>query len=308
MVCQNCGMKSEVQYRFCQKCGSPLGSHIGESAPKTTFSKSAGQEKLPIWRRLMRGWSPSLLVAVLMIIGGLIFCWIGYSLIENSTFLQMIDMRNSEYAGIYGRVGLTQGQWIMAILGIIINVGGIVSAYIGIVSSLDKVKPANRQNSFVAKLIAIVLCVLTFFVMVVLNVLFLDGKGKMSIWDYLILCAICKAIWRGIVGSKKTTERALSDVQKKDAYSNEFSSVSDGNLGRPTHEITCRKSDRQLSQSPIRIDSQVEIGKTKVNTIRLNCPHCKMELEAPALIEDGRRVSCPYCETRFEYCAQTDSE
>jgi hypothetical protein len=113
-----------------------------------------------------------------MIIGGVIVGGIGYSLVDNSTFLQMINMRDSEYARIYGHVGMTQGQWIMAILGVIIHIVGIVLAYIGIVSSLDRVKPANRQNSFIAKLIAIVLCVGVFFAAIVIRVLLPTARAE----------------------------------------------------------------------------------------------------------------------------------
>lgn len=208
MFCQKCGMKAESGYRFCQRCGAPLDSSINRSKTESAVPKVQPEEKLPLWKRLLGGKHPSCWVSVLMIIGGVIVGGIGYSLVDNSTFLQMINMRDSEYARIYGHVGMTQGQWVMAILGVIIHIVGIVSVYIGIVASLDRVKPANRQNSFIAKLIAIVLCVGVFFAAIVIRVLLTDGKGRMSIWDYLILCAIWRAIWRGIVGTKMQNEES----------------------------------------------------------------------------------------------------
>lgn len=206
MFCQKCGMEAESGYRFCQRCGVPLNSSLNKSKTENAVPKVLSQEKFPLWRRLLGGRNPSYLVSVLMIIGGVIVCGIGYSLVDNSTFLQMINMRDFEYARIYGHVGMTQRQWSMAIFGLIINIVGIVSAYIGIVASLDRVKPTNLQNPFIAKLIAIVLCAVVFFMAIVIRILLTDGKGRMSIWDYLILYAIWRAIWRGIVGTKTTNK------------------------------------------------------------------------------------------------------
>ena len=205
MYCQFCGKPVGEDFSFCPSCGRRLpnkehdeqGIRDRVRCNETPLSR----EKMPIWQRLLGGRRPSIGISLLMIIAGLIICGIGYAFIGDSTIQQWSSMRDSEYAKVYGHVGMTSGQWIVAIVGAITNILGIVMAYIGIVALLDRVRPANRQNSVAAKIVAIVLCVAVFVAATFILTL-LDIKGPMSIWDFLILCAIWRAIWVGIVGHK----------------------------------------------------------------------------------------------------------
>ena len=90
-------------------------------------------------------------------------------------------------------------------IGIAINVTGIVVAYIAIKSCMDRIPSANRQDSGVAKAIAILLCLVAFVIASLLKSAI--GGTRLSIWDYLILCAVWRGIWRGIVGVKKKTKQ-----------------------------------------------------------------------------------------------------
>lgn len=144
-------------------------------------------------------------IALLKILGYLLICGIGYTLLKKSTLLQWINMRSSEYAGLYVNTDLTDLQWILAITGIIINISGIAMAYRSIKSTLSKIRPANRQDSIKAKIVAILLCVLVACLVIIVFTLSLDGGLKgVSIWDILIVGAIFKAIWVGIVGPIKS--------------------------------------------------------------------------------------------------------
>ena len=113
--------------------------------PENTTTKSMQHEKKPLWQRLLGGRRPSIGISLLMIIVGLIICWIGYALIGDSTIQQWTSMRNSEYAKVYGHVGMTSAQWIVAIIGAITNILGIVMAYIGILLSSYVVKITCRE-------------------------------------------------------------------------------------------------------------------------------------------------------------------
>ena len=149
-------------------------------------------------------------IALLKILGYLLICGIGYRLLKKSTLLEWINMRSSEYAGLYGNTNLTDLQWVIAVAGIIINISGIAMAYRSIKSTLSKIRPANRQDSLKAKIVAILLCVLVACLVIIVFTLSLDGGLKgVSIWDILIVGAIFKAIWVGIVGPTNHSRKAL---------------------------------------------------------------------------------------------------
>jgi hypothetical protein len=146
-------------------------------------------------------------VSVLKIFGCLLICGIGYSLLQNSTLIEWANMRSSEYARIYGNTELTDLQWIIAVIGAIMNISGIGLAYKSLKSVLSKIKSANRQNSIQAKVIAVLLCIFVVYLAMIVFISVLDGGLKgVSIWDVLIICALFKAIWIGVVGLCKKEE------------------------------------------------------------------------------------------------------
>lgn len=154
-----------------------------------------------------RGVNKSVYKYIIIVVVGIVMCSIGYIMLSGSTFLQWIGMRESEYVELYGRATLTEGQWWIAIFGILINITGIVMVYIVMKSCVKIIKPANRQDSCLAKIVAVALCIVAFVIAVTWRLFVGDGRSHMSIWDYLILCVVCRGIWRGIVGDKKSKEK-----------------------------------------------------------------------------------------------------
>lgn len=203
MFCPNCGAKVDQEHKFCSQCGVQFAQKIRippESNAKDIIVKL---NKDPLWLHILGGKRPSVFASVLMIIVGFVVCGIGYSIYENSTIQQFLNMRHGEYMELYGHGELTPTQWAMAIGGALVDILGIALFYVGLVACLDKVKPANRQKFILAKIIAIILCAVTFVGEVFVHCIISGNeKWRPSLWDYLILCVICRAIWKGIVGSK----------------------------------------------------------------------------------------------------------
>lgn len=80
-----------------------------------------------------------------MTVGGLIVAGLGHALIDASSFLNWMNMKEPQYVRMYGQTSLTSGQWLVAILGAVVDTAGILIAYIGIVASLGKVRSAKRR-------------------------------------------------------------------------------------------------------------------------------------------------------------------
>lgn len=192
-------MKSEVQKNRC---------HLS-SMTATVSEKNPGDAEPNIrrlWPCIAQRINKSVGRYIIMIVVGIVICSIGNVMVTESTFLQWSGGRESEYFAIYGRETLTEGQWWLAIIGALINITGIAMTYIAMNSCVKKIKPASRQNSWLAKIVAFVLCVVAFVITVSWRSFVGDGKSHISIWDYLILCVVCRGIWRVIVGNKKPKE------------------------------------------------------------------------------------------------------
>lgn len=204
MKCPVCGYMAETGYRFCQKCGHSFSTVVQTTSKANDGPVVTGTDNRRFWQRITFGMDKSVGGCIAMIVVGVIICSIGYAMLSGSTFLQWSGMRESQYIEIYGHAGLTSGQWCLAVVGVAVDLMGIVMAYVAIKSCLEKIKPANRQDSSIAKVVAIVLCIVAFMIAASWRSFVGDGKSHMSIWDYLILCAVWRGIWRGVVGDKKS--------------------------------------------------------------------------------------------------------
>ena len=208
MKCPKCGYKAEADYRYCQRCGHPL-SAVAQEVPKPSVNLCAEVTfKRRLWQRITFGLDKSIGGCIALIVVGVVMCGIGYTILSWSTLLQWSEMRTSEYVRLFGQTDLTPGQWCLAGVGIAINVTGIVVAYIAIKSCMDRIPSANRQDSGLAKVVAILLCVVVFVIASLLKSAICDRGTPLSIWDYLIICAVWRGIWRGIVGVKKTKQKS----------------------------------------------------------------------------------------------------
>lgn len=94
----------------------------------------------------------------------------------------------------------TSPEWFAFALGCLIDIFGMATLYSGLLSLLHKIKPAQRSGSIVAKIAAIVLCVVLYLLFTF--VVGVTGAKHFSVWDFLIFFALCSAIWRGVVGEK----------------------------------------------------------------------------------------------------------
>lgn len=207
MKCPECGYKAEADYRYCQRCGHSL-SAVTQSPKPNGNSRSEGTGFRRVWQRITFGLDKSIGGCIALIIAGVVICGIGYMMLSGSTLLQWSEMRTSEYVRLYRQTGLMPWQWCLAVIGIAINVTGIVVAYIAVKSCMDRIPSANRQDSGVAKAVAISLCVVVLVIASLLKSAIGDKGTPLSIWDYLILYAVWRGIWRGIVGVKKSKQES----------------------------------------------------------------------------------------------------
>lgn len=208
MRCPECGYKAEADYRYCQRCGHPL-SAVAQTTPRTSDNRRAEVSgKRRLWQRITFGLDKSIGGCIALIVVGVVICGIGYMMLSWSTLLQWSEMRTSEYVNLYRQTGLMPWQWCLAVIGIAINITGIAVAYIAIKSCMERIPSANRQDSGVAKVVAVGLCVATLVIALLLKSAICDRGTPLSIWDYLILYVIWRGIWRGIVGVKKTKKRS----------------------------------------------------------------------------------------------------
>lgn len=205
MKCPECGYKAEADYRYCQRCGHSL-SAVAQPPKPNDNSRAEGTGRRRLWQRITFGLDKSIGGCIALIVVGVVICGIGSILLSGSTLLQWSEMRTSEYVRLYRQTGLTPWQWCLAVIGIAINITGIVVAYIAIKSCMDRIPSANRQDSGVAKAVAILLCVVVFVIASLLKSAIVGTP--FSIWDYLILYAVWRGIWRGIVGVKKTKQKS----------------------------------------------------------------------------------------------------
>lgn len=205
MKCPECGYKAEADYRYCQRCGHSL-SAVAQPPKTNDNSRAEGTGRRRLWQRITFGLDKSIGGCIALIVVGVVICGIGSILLSGSTLLQWSEMRTSEYVRLYRQTGLTPWQWCLAVIGIAINITGIVVAYIAIKSCMDRIPSANRQDSGVAKAVAILLCVVVFVIASLLKSAIVGTP--FSIWDYLILYAVWRGIWRGIVGVKKTKQKS----------------------------------------------------------------------------------------------------
>ena len=135
MRCPECGYKAEADYRYCQRCGHPL-SAVSQTTPRTSDNRRAEVSgKRRLWQRITFGLDKSIGGCIALIVVGVIICSIGYMMLSWSTLLQWSGMRTSEYVRLYRQTGLMPWQWCLAVIGIAINITGIVVTYIAISES-----------------------------------------------------------------------------------------------------------------------------------------------------------------------------
>ena len=203
MYCSECGAKVIEGSKFCSSCGkrltgvSAFPERMGDEAVVAT-SKPKTEGKRPLWRRVLGDRERTALRCVLGIV-----MWVGIMLVgEILTHLSSgyIDMRTSEYVAKYGRLGLSGMEWLTFGIGIVLNVAGIAMVCCWLLALLSRIRPANCGKSTKAKVVAVVVCIMFCFGFGLLRWYGNGCKPCFSIWDGIILYAVCSAVWRGLVG------------------------------------------------------------------------------------------------------------
>ena len=220
MFCPYCGEQLSDGFKFCPKCGKQVsglndnGVLPNKSEDQEPAAPNAGGVQPPPQKRFKSQWwkfwvkkERSALKSCGMLVLGFIVAAVGDSVATVSTVFFYLDNRSSEYSRLLGQSSPTSLQWIIFVVGCLIDIFGMAVLYSGLMSLLHKIKPARRSGSVVAKAVAVSLCVAV-YLLISLAVQAMGAK-HMTIWDFLIFCAICSAIWRGVVGEKVPEDRQV---------------------------------------------------------------------------------------------------
>lgn len=220
MFCPYCGDQLSDGFKFCPKCGRQVsglndnGVAQNKSEDQEPAAPNAGGVQAPPQKRFKSQWwkfwvkkERSALKSCGMLVLGFIVAAVGDSVATVSTVFFYLDNRSSEYSRLLGQSSPTSLQWIIFVVGCLIDIFGMAVLYSGLMSLLHKIKPARRSDSVVAKAVAVSLCVAV-YLLISLAVQAMGAK-HMTIWDFLIFCAICSAIWRGVVGEKHPEDRQV---------------------------------------------------------------------------------------------------
>lgn len=209
MYCSECGAKVVEGSKFCSSCGKRLTgvpTSSGEMAEGTVAAASKPKTKVkrPLWRRVLGDRERTALRCVLGIVMWVCIMLVGEMLAHGSTGFDYIELRTSEYLAKYGRSGLSGVQWLTFGIGILMNIAGVAMACCWLLALLSRIRLANRSRSIWTKVLAVVICTLFCFGFSLLRWDGNEGKPCFSIWDGIILSAVCSAVLRGLAG--KTSE------------------------------------------------------------------------------------------------------
>ena len=226
MFCPNCGTSIADEYKFCYKCGTklPLFNSCSIIATENT---SVQNTKLPIkktvsldrdsikiehgihkkhcllWRFLWGSNEESVVKCIWIIVLGVVISSVGYMLLDCSNVLYM-------------RHGVKEYRLAEFLMGYIIHIIGMACITRYVVILLAKVRSGEYEPHNYGKRIKAYFVCLIFLVgwimgkSSLLNWLEID-KPSFSVWEWIIICAILRTVWRTIMGEKDCKKSVLRE-------------------------------------------------------------------------------------------------
>ena len=231
MFCTNCGLKVGDDFKFCPRCGTKIqGKDFAEQNDEqarnspSQMADSPSGPKESVWHKIQITFgidqNEELLQCVFCFVVGVFICWLGWLLVDFSTGYDALNMRASAYYKTYGAKAPSLVQWLIFVFGTLVDIGGIAYAYYAWSKMMDHVmKYRPNLPSGIGVVIAVVLCIFAYFcfiaILIALKGPTKPGQSIMCVWDYLILAALCRTIWRFFVHDSTSSADDKSKFGKK---------------------------------------------------------------------------------------------